>query len=255
MTSPLSDPHDGRAREPDEAPHGAAAAAVLPAAVLWDMDGTLINSEPYWMAAEGELVARHGGTWSHEDGLSVVGTPLETAAQILIDHGVRLSVPEVLEFLIARVEAALVAAVPWQPGARELLERLTDAGVPNALVTMSYRSLAAPVVGGVPAGVFGAVVCGEDVTNGKPDPEAYLVAAERLGVDIRRCVAIEDSVPGIASAYAAGARTIGVQVMVPIEPRPGLSRVAALADVSVDDLCRVAGGETIDRLTAVTAPV
>jgi len=214
------------------------------------MDGTLIDTEPYWMAAETELVEAHGGVWSHQDGLGLVGNALLQSAEILRDHGVDLAAEQVVDFLVRRVAEEVTRSVPWQPGALELLTELAAAGVPCALVTMSYRTLTEPLVAAVPAGVFGAVVSGDEVTNGKPHPEPYLRAAALLGADVRDCVAIEDSPPGISSALAAGARTIGVEVMVPVPPEPGLSRVGSLADLTLADLCRVARGEVLDLLTS-----
>jgi len=220
-----------------------------PAAVLWDMDGTLIDTEPYWMAAETELVEAHGGSWGHEQGLAMVGQPLLVSARILREHGVDLPPEQIVDFLLGRVVEEVERHVPWQPGARELLVALADAGVPCALVTMSYRSLADTFVAAAPAGVFGTVVTGDAVTHGKPHPEAYLTAAARLGVDPARCVAVEDSPAGIGSAMAAGARTIGVEAMLPVDPRPGLSRVASLADLGLADLARVADGDVLDLIS------
>jgi HAD superfamily hydrolase (TIGR01509 family) len=226
-------------------------AAAVPPAVLWDMDGTLLDTEPYWMAAETELVEAHGGTWSYEDGLDLVGQPLEVSAAVLRDHGVDLPIEQIVDFLVDRVAAEVRREVPWQPGARELLTALAAADVPCALVTMSYRRLAEPFAAAAPAGVFRTIVAGDDVTHGKPHPEAYLTAAARLGVDPRRCVAVEDSPSGIGSALAAGARTIGVEAVVPVRPAPGLSRVASLRDLDVADLARIADGEVLDLLAHV----
>jgi HAD superfamily hydrolase (TIGR01509 family) len=222
--------------------------AGLPDAVLWDMDGTLIDTEPYWMAAETELVEAHGGRWGHEQGLALVGQPLLVSAHILRDHGVDLPAERIVDVLIGRVIEQVGRHVPWQPGARELLTALGEAGVPCALVTMSYRSLADAFLAAAPAGAFAAVVTGDVVTHGKPHPEAYLTAAADLGVDPARCVAVEDSPAGIGSAMAAGARTIGVEAMLPVDPRPGLSRVASLADLELADLARIAGGAVLDLI-------
>nr|WP_276319054.1 HAD family phosphatase [Oerskovia turbata] len=223
-------------------------ALVLPQAVLWDMDGTLVDTEPYWIAAEHELVEAHGGTWSHEQAMQMVGNPLTESARILQAEGVDLPSEQIIDFLISRVIAQVEVEVPWQPGARELLAELRERGVPCALVTMSYRSLAEPVVGMVPPGSFATLVCGDEVTHGKPHPEPYLVAAERLGVDVTRCVAIEDSPTGIGSARAAGAATLGVEAVVPVPVLPGLSRTPSLALVDVDTLARILAGDVIDLI-------
>lgn len=212
----------------------------LPAAVLWDMDGTLINTEPLWIAGETALVTAHGGVWTHEDGLGLVGNPMAVTAQTLADRGVDLPLDEIVDFLNARVAAGVAASTPWQPGARELLDALVAAGVPMALVTSSYRVLSEPFA--AVAGCFDVVVSGDTVTNAKPDPEPYLAAAELLGVPVERCVAVEDSRSGITSALASGARTVGVEVFQPVEPRPGLVRVADLTELSVERLARIAAG-------------
>lgn len=223
--------------------------AALPAAVLWDMDGTLIDTEPFWIGSETALVEEHGGTWSHEDALSLVGSDLRAAAAVLQERGgVRLTVDEIVERLVAMVGAGMEREMPWRPGAREVLERLRVAGVPCALVTMSYRALADRLVAAVPEGTFGAVVTGEEVRRGKPDPEPYLVAAERLGVDVTSCVAFEDSPPGLASATSAGARVVGVLSVIPLPDRAGLSRLRTLEGVDLPMLARVASGEVVDHL-------
>jgi len=221
----------------------------LPQAVLWDMDGTLVDTEPYWMTAEHELVEAHGGTWTDEDAMSLVGNPLLESARIIRERGgVDLPVEEIVAFLIGRVIDQVRVEVPWQPGARELLATLRDAGVPCALVTMSYRELAEPVADLAPEGAFQLLVCGDEVERGKPDPEPYLVAAERLGVDVTKCVAIEDSPAGIASARAAGAATLGVEAVVPVLPAPGLSRTRSLELVDLDLLARLVSGEVVDLM-------
>lgn len=213
----------------------------LPAAVLWDMDGTLINTEPLWIAGETELVAAHGGVWTHDDGLGLVGNPMAVTAQTLRDRGVDLPLDEIVAFLNSRVRAGVAASTPWQPGARELLDALVAAGVPMALVTSSYRELSEPFA--AVAGCFDVVVSGDTVTHAKPDPEPYLAAAELLGVPIERCVAVEDSRAGITSALASGARTVGVEVFQPVAPRPGLVRVADLTELSVERFALIAAGD------------
>jgi HAD superfamily hydrolase (TIGR01509 family) len=221
---------------------------LLPDAVLWDLDGTLVDTEPYWIDAEYGLTAAHGVHWTHEQAMSVVGMALVDAAHVIRTAGVDLPEAAIVEAMVARVLGRLDGDVPWQPGALRLLAELAEAGVPCALVTMSYRVIADRVVARAPAGAFGAVVTGDTVRHGKPHPEPYLTAAAKLGVDIGRSVAIEDSPTGLASAAAAGARTLAVPHAVPIPPAPGRSRAPGLAEVTLADLGRVASGEVIDRL-------
>lgn len=224
----------------------------LPAAVLWDMDGTLLDSEPYWMAAQEELAVQHGASWTHEQALAMVGTPLLTGAEIFQRAtGVPGAREEIVEWFLENVIDQLRRlGAPWRPGALALLESLRDAGVPCVLVTMSYENLARAVVEQVP-GLFDGVISGDMVARGKPHPEAYLTAAERLGVEITACVAIEDSVPGVASALASGARSIAVPLHVPIEARPGLSRVRTLEDVDLAVLRRILAGEDLDLVEQI----
>ena len=216
---------------------------VLPAAVLWDMDGTIVDTEPYWMAAEREVVESAGGTWSHEQALQLVGNPLLRSAEIILEQSpVRGTPDEVVDRIQGEVERRMRAQVPWRPGARELLAELTALGVPCALVTMSYAVLAQVLVDALPAGTFGAVVTGDVVTHGKPHPEPYRTAARLLGVDPADCVAIEDSPTGAGSAVAAGVPTIGVPHIVAIPPREGLVLVEGLDRVGPGDLWPLATG-------------
>lgn len=187
----------------------------LPAAVLWDMDGTLVDTEPYWMAAEGPLVERFGGAWSHEQALQLVGLGLEEAAGILQAAGVRLSTADIIATLSDSVMRQLVErGNPFRPGAKELLAALRDAGVKTALVTMSLRRMAATVVAQMPFEAFDVIVAGDDATRPKPYPDPYLQACAALGVSPADCVAIEDSPNGVRSAVAAGTVTLGVPHMV-----------------------------------------
>ena len=212
------------------------APADRPAAVLWDMDGTLIDSEPYWLEAETALVHGAGGIWTAEDGLQLVGSGLERSALILQSRGVELSVEEIISTLTDRVRERISESVPWRPGARELLTELRDAGVPTALVTMSRRRMALDVAAALGFEGFDTVVAGEDVANAKPHPEPYLEAAARLDVDITRCVALEDSEPGVASAVAAGATVFALPMHLPLPPSPAYRLRDTLVGLRLADL-------------------
>jgi len=204
------------------------------------MDGTIIDTEPYWMDAETELVAQYQGSWSHADALALVGQGLWHSARVLQSRGVDRTENEIIELLTEAVRERISrGGLPWRPGARELLVALRAAGVRTALVTMSIRSLANNVVESIDFDAFEIVVAGDDVTHSKPHPAAYLRAAELLGVDPADCVAIEDSPPGVASASAAGAATIGVPLNVPLPPGDGFVSWPTLADRTVADLADV----------------
>ncbi len=210
--------------------------ARLPAAVLWDMDGTIVDTEPYWMRAETELIESFGGSWSADDGLQLVGSGLLDAAAIIREAGVDLPLPEIVNRLTDRVMALIAQSVPWRPGARELLGELRAAGVRTALVTMSLRRMALTVADALGSDAFDLVVAGDDVTRPKPHPEPYLTAAERLGVSIRDCIAIEDSEFGLVSAVSSGAATIGVPCHVTLHEAPTHELWPSLAGRTLDDL-------------------
>ena len=188
--------------------------ATNPQAVLWDLDGTIVDSEPYWLLSEQRLVEEFGGTWSEADGFALIGAGLTNAAEHLQKCGVDMPVDAIVKRMVDEVDAMNARQVPWRPGALELIRSIHDAGIPQVIVTMSYRTTANFVADEV--GLFAGVVCGEDVTHSKPHPEPYVMGAALVGVDASECVALEDSVPGSASAVAAGAVTIAVPLHVPL---------------------------------------
>lgn len=201
------------------------------------MDGTIVDTEPYWMAAEEELVGSFGGTWTHDDALQLVGSGLWESARIFQERGVDLPADEIVAWLTRRVREQLNEfGLPWRPGARELLEALREASVPSALVTMSVRSMADDVIRQIPFHAFDAIVTGDSVSNAKPHPEPYLVAAAELGVDIADCVAFEDSPPGVASAAASGAITVGVPNILSLDDAPATVLWSSLEGRTVADV-------------------
>jgi HAD superfamily hydrolase (TIGR01509 family) len=208
------------------------------AAVLWDMDGTLVDTEPYWIEREFEIVAEHGnGAWSEAHGHALVGQDLRDSARYIAQHGeVDLPVDDIVNLLLDGVVARVQQRVPWRPGARELLADLGAAGIPCALVTMSWRRFTDALLPALPAGSFTAVVAGDDVTHGKPHPEAYLTGAALLGVAPHQCVAIEDSPTGARSAHAAGCVTLTVPLIVPIPEGVGHHRLTTLDGVRAEHL-------------------
>lgn len=182
------------------------------------MDGTLVDTEPYWMAAETSLVESFGGTWTHEDALKLVGSGLLDSAGILQNAGVEMEAEAIVSHLTDVVQESLrTNGVPFRPGARELLRDLRESGIPTALVTMSLRRMALNVVELIDFEAFDLVVAGDDVDNPKPHPEPYLQAAALLDVDIAEVLVIEDSPTGVRAGLASGAVTLAVPHIVPLD--------------------------------------
>ncbi len=187
----------------------------LPEAVFWDMDGTLVDTEPLWNESQRALVEADGGRWTTELAHSLVGQALDHGARLLQDAGVTLGIGEIIDHTMTDVARAVRRAVPWRPGARRLLTALRRDGVPCALVTMSHTPLATVFAESVPAGTFEFLVTGDMVLHGKPDPEPYRTALDVMarrhpGLDPAACVAVEDSPPGLQSAVGAGLASVAV---------------------------------------------
>lgn len=211
------------------------------------MDGTIVDTEPYWMAAEHAMVEAHGGSWSHSQAIQLVGQSLTFSASLLQQAGVKLEIREIIDTLTSQVIASIRHEVPWRPGAKELLEELHQEGVRCALVTMSEGPLAAEVVASLPRPYFEVVVTGDSVTNGKPHPEAYLTAVERLqeadpDLGLHHCVALEDSLPGVSAAVASGVPTVAIPHVVPLPLDPSYTRWETLAGRTTADLAALLVG-------------
>lgn len=210
-------------------------------AVFWDMDGTIVDTEPYWISAEKDLVHSYGGSWTDADAEAMVGQALTFSAGLLQNAGVPLSIREIIDRLIGQVTEQVRREVPWRPGARELLAELAENGVPCVLVTMSEAVLAREICSRLPAGTFSFLVTGDMVRQGKPHPEPYQLAFDRLaeqvpGLAKDRVVAIEDSFPGVTSATAAGLVTLGVPHFLPLPPDDGRHEWDTLAGKTAADL-------------------
>ena len=205
-------------------------------AVLFDMDGRLVDSEPLWFEVERAGMVRLGGQWGEADQRALIGGSLDrTVSWLLAKAAAPASREDVARWLVDEMAALILArGLPLQPGAGPLLAALDAVGVPCALVTASSRAIMDAVLT-VTGLSFDVTVCGEDVRRGKPDPEPYLLAAARLGVPAAGCVVLEDSPTGIAAARAAGCPVIAVP-SVPVPPRPGLITVDSLEEVGFDRL-------------------
>jgi len=210
-------------------------------AVLWDMDGLLVDTEPVWTVAEEELAERLGGTWSDELKARIVGTRLEVSVPTILSwYGVEptdVVVADTSCWLLERMVELFSERLEVLPGVRDLLAALAEQEVPVALVSSSYRVLVDAVLAhGI--GHFAVTVAGDEVRQGKPHPEPYDTACRRLGVDPLRCVVLEDSPAGVASGSAAGCAVVAVPSVagVVFDPAPRRLVAASLADVSVGQL-------------------
>ena len=197
------------------------------------MDGTLVDSEKVWDVGLDELAARYGGRLSPAARARMVGTSMIDSITILhADIGQPWRDPPAsVAWLEERVGELFAQGLVWRPGAVRLLAELRAAGVPMALVTATRRHLVDVALRTIGREHFGVVVAGDEVDSTKPHPMPYLTAAALLGVDVRRCVAIEDSPVGCASARAAGAVVLGVPNAVDLTGLPGVTLVDSLAEV------------------------
>jgi HAD superfamily hydrolase (TIGR01509 family) len=217
------------------------------AAVLFDMDGLLVDTEPLWLETETEVMARLGAPWTPEDQQALLGGSMARTVGYLLAKATRPAAPEtvgrwMMAGMLDRVRAGRVVV---RPGARELVAAVAAAGLRYALVTSSQREFAVAVLGATGL-AFPVTVCGEDVAATKPDPEPYLLAAKLLGAPPERCVALEDSPNGVASATAAGCRVVAVPSLVPVPAAPGRVVVGSLPEVNLGMLRALAACDTME---------
>lgn len=213
-----------------------------PQAVLFDMDGLLIDSERLWFEVESEVMAWLGGTWSPAHQERLVGGSLDVAVAYMLELTGSAAPPgEIGRRMTDGMFERLSACVPLMPGAKDLLGELREAGVRAALVSSSHRRLIEPVLEAVGREVFALSLAGDEVARTKPHPEPYVTATARLGADPRRCVVLEDSPNGVAAAEAAGCVTVAVPGVLPIPPAPGRTVVASLREVTLERLSALVG--------------
>jgi HAD superfamily hydrolase (TIGR01509 family) len=212
-------------------------------AVLFDMDGLLIDSERIWLEVETEVMAWLGVGWGPEHQEHLVGGSLHRTAAYMLglaEPGVasRVSLGEIGRRLLDGMAARLREQVPMQPGAKELLTEVQAAGLPSALVSSTHRQVMEHALDGIGREFFTVTIAGDEVADTKPHPEPYLTAVRLLGVTARCCVVLEDSPNGIASAEAAGCVAVAVPSVIPIPAVDGRLVVESLCDL---DLSRLAG--------------
>ena len=224
-------------------------------AVLFDMDGTLVETEQLWGEAMFELARQLGGRMSDAARAATVGTSMRTAMEILhADIGVVRTETDLqtdAAWVEGRVAELMADGVQWRPGAPELLRSVRAAGLATALVTTTPRALADLVLRSMRESLgedpFDLTVCGDEVPARKPDPAPYLQAMAALGVEAGECVVIEDSRAGITAGLAAGAAVLGVPEMQAVAPEPGLTLRAGLVGVGPAELVALlADGALVD---------
>jgi HAD superfamily hydrolase (TIGR01509 family) len=211
-----------------------------PVAVLWDMDGTLVDSEKLWTVALHDTARLLGGTMSAAARAAVVGGDMaRTLATLFDDLGLPRDPARMAEaerFIDERTAELFAGGLSWRPGAQEALQLLDGLGWPTALVTNTERALTEAALESIGREHFTVSVCADEVPSGKPDPDLYLRAAELLGVAPARCLAIEDSPNGALAAERAGAPVLVVPCDVPVPAGPGRVLRASLVGLTRDDL-------------------
>jgi len=212
-------------------------------AVLFDMDGTLVDSEKLWEISMQELYTRFGSQMSPQVRHATVGAAAEDVVRIV--HA-DLGLPTDPEHMAATADwlhditgDLFDAGLPWCAGARDLLDALADAGVPMALVTNTRRGLTERALDSIGRHYFAATVCADEVPRGKPAPDPYQRAAALLGLEPAQCLAIEDSVAGARAAEDAGCPVLVVPNDFDVPAGPRRYHVTSLAEVDLDRLVAI----------------
>ncbi len=214
--------------------------ADAPAGVLWDMDGTLLDSEKLWDVAVRELAVHLGGEMTDRTRHALIGAAGPTALRIIFESVGRSPAAADIEtagdWLEQRVAELCAGGIPWRPGARDALELMRAAGLPTALVTNTKRSLTEVALDTLGRHYFDVTLCADEVAHGKPEPDLYLRAAELLGVPAARCLAIEDSPTGALAAERAGCAVLVVPCEIPVPDGPGRRFRDSLVGLTLADL-------------------
>ncbi len=205
----------------------------LPAALLIDMDGTLADTEHWWLEGETAVLEPLGVPWSYAAAKQYIGASIDWSAEkIARDYNLDITGEELARRLVQSVhDVALREGPLWQPGAREMLSLARRLEIPTVLVTSSWEPLTDVVISRAPQGTLTTRITGENVERGKPAPDPYLAAAAAVGASPDECVAFEDSRYGLISATAARTRTVAVPFVAPIPRHPSLTVIESLEEV------------------------
>lgn len=201
------------------------------------MDGTLVDTEPMWLASESELMARYGYAWTEVDQAHCLGGPLDRVGRYMFDLAGGRETPEFFtDTLIALTEAHLRDGAQLMEGAQELMSLCEDLFLPMALVSASPRVLVDAVLDNLKGHSFAISISSDDVTNVKPDPEGYLAAARFLEVAIEKCLILEDSATGVAAASASGGLVVAIPHLVPIDNAERVHVISSVSELSLKKL-------------------
>jgi HAD superfamily hydrolase (TIGR01509 family) len=208
-------------------------------AILFDMDGLFIDSEPAWHAAETEMMRGYGYDWQPEDQLQCLGGPLSRVSEYMSSCLNGAVAPEALgQEIINEMQNRLATETSYMPGAIEFSKLVFDQQIPQALVSASPRSLVNAVIRNLPENYFKETVAAGDIARTKPFPDPYLHAAKLLNVQIENCLIFEDSQTGITAATASGAFVVAIPHFIEIAESARLKRVEGFLSLSVADLAK-----------------
>jgi HAD superfamily hydrolase (TIGR01509 family) len=206
-------------------------------AILFDMDGTIIDSEPLWLEAEIKVMAELGFYWDFQDQINYLGGPMDRTEKYMQERSGNIKPygyfrERLNQVMKEKFDKELVVI----PGALELIKDCKQHGVKTALVTASGRDLMMSAVKRFPDDAFDVCISRDDVKNSKPDPEPYLKAAIQLNVDISKCIIFEDSVTGLTSAISSGAQVIAVSHLIEIPEQPNVLIVESINEITFNFL-------------------
>lgn len=206
-------------------------------AVFFDMDGLFVDSEPIWLESESELTASFGYVWSDEDQVACLGGPLSRVGEYMFEKCNRVKSPAFFTNTLIEIQTAkLRGKTPLLPGALELLLQLQSHGIATGLVSASPRNIVNAVLENLGGNPFPFSISADDVVNTKPHPDAYLLAAEKAGAEISRCLIFEDSLTGVSAAKSSGAWLIAVPHLVVVPEEPRVRTIKSLTQISYDTL-------------------
>ncbi|QPK93696.1 HAD family phosphatase [Actinomyces sp. zg-332] len=225
-----------------------------PQAFLVDMDGTMVDSEKFWVKSEAEVVSRYGKVMPEELSLKLIGTSAKQLGKTIVEYlDIDVDSDRITEEIIECVENKMLSeSLEWRPGAKELLIYANKNEIPIVLVTSSHSRLAKIFVEKakkIDGKGFNFYIAGDHVQYPKPNPQPYEIAAEKLGVDISQCIILEDSNSGIKAGASSGGRTVAIPFMGKLEHIENISWVKSIKDLTPERIDIILSGENIDLLS------